>query len=870
MKKSLIILSLLLALLMVSCKCKHKWGNWQVESEKTCTTDHVEKRICEKCDEVETRIVEKKGHNLDNNYIITTEGHYAKCLDCNEFSNIEAHIEGEPSVNGTILCSKCSYLMDVGGRGFYKNLVSSFENNYMLKIDNLVIKVVPEFGSSTEINLSNIKCQFEMIDGKNVGYLIGEICIKIIENDLAVKTLNLNGRVICIDDMFYLIGDIDSPNIQASNSTGDYYLTGQIDELIFSDIINYPLSLDEFYQLLLDGKQVVDFFTEESVKEFIEIFFITSKKEDKYELEFTVQHIKEFFDNASEKTIKELINHYFGKYAFGDLLIDVEFLLDLKIDLVISELEKKLGVTIPELFSELDELARNMTGQENITFEQFIGFSIDLEELLTSEEFKSKTILQILSEEVDVTEKELLDKIISKIEEIGDSYVFDFFIQGDMKKEEIEKIINEIFEKLENSFSLKIITNENGISEKINIKLNFDTLVNGEIIFDSNLEKFNYDEIFTEVNEFFKEINFESFYTNNENQQILVEKDKKGNVTNITIKNIEHNYIYTVYEEKRVIFEDEIVESTYYFDIDSFKTEKMALLYCDDWCKFNLLGDFKVEEVNYIINYYYDTNYDNLLYTTESEHLFNDIQLTSFDFLLNLKTNEFVFEENDEETMHDLELIEVIEPTTDKCSDYYTYVYECKNCQKQFKEYEFIGHSEVFRYENEFLEENYCSKGVLVKAFCRKCDQLISKELIYNHQKYLTEYIIYSDEKCTLENNIHGIEVSECPCKTYVSYKIINLNNETYDIVDNQMVKMYYCNYCPYRIKKYETSISSDCSIVNHITLELYKGSTLINKVEITDIDYHHSFETKYRYVEESNMNEVEKYQECSRCGFEE
>ena len=76
------------------------------------------------------------------------------------------------------------------------------------------------------------------------------------------------------------------------------------------------------------------------------------------------------------------------------------------------------------------------------------------------------------------------------------------------------------------------------------------------------------------------------------------------------------------------------------------------------------------------------------------------------------------------------------------------------------------------------------------------------------------------------------------------------------------MVKMYYCNYCPYRIKKYETSISSDCSIVNHITLELYKGSTLINKVEITDIDYHHSFETKYRYVEESNMNEVEKYQE--------
>ena len=96
------------------------------------------------------------------------------------------------------------------------------------------------------------------------------------------------------------------------------------------------------------------------------------------------------------------------------MLIDVEFLLDLKIDLVISELEKKLGVTIPELFSELDELARNMTGQENITFEQFIGFSIDLEELLTSEEFKSKTILQILSEEVDVTEKELLDKIISK------------------------------------------------------------------------------------------------------------------------------------------------------------------------------------------------------------------------------------------------------------------------------------------------------------------------------------------------------------------------------------------------------------------------------------------------------------------------
>ena len=54
MKKSLIVLSLLLMFLMVSCKCKHDWGEWQAESEKSCETDYVEKRICTKCNEVQS------------------------------------------------------------------------------------------------------------------------------------------------------------------------------------------------------------------------------------------------------------------------------------------------------------------------------------------------------------------------------------------------------------------------------------------------------------------------------------------------------------------------------------------------------------------------------------------------------------------------------------------------------------------------------------------------------------------------------------------------------------------------------------------------------------------------------------------------
>ena len=109
MKKSLIVLSLLLLFVMTSCKCRRDWGEWKVSQEKTCETDLVESRKCNKCGILEEKVVELKGHNYSDSYFKRSNGHYQKCLDCGKVSEIEQHIKSNPSETGNIICTKCNY-----------------------------------------------------------------------------------------------------------------------------------------------------------------------------------------------------------------------------------------------------------------------------------------------------------------------------------------------------------------------------------------------------------------------------------------------------------------------------------------------------------------------------------------------------------------------------------------------------------------------------------------------------------------------------------------------------------------------------------------------------------------------------------------
>ena len=68
MKKTILIISLLAALLFILTACgggehTHEWGEWQTERDATCTRTGLDARVCE-CGEREEREVEKAAHSF--------------------------------------------------------------------------------------------------------------------------------------------------------------------------------------------------------------------------------------------------------------------------------------------------------------------------------------------------------------------------------------------------------------------------------------------------------------------------------------------------------------------------------------------------------------------------------------------------------------------------------------------------------------------------------------------------------------------------------------------------------------------------------------------------------------------------------------
>ena len=875
MKKSLIVLSLLLLFVMISCKCRHDWGEWKVSQEKTCETDLVESRKCNKCGIIEEKVVELKGHNYSDSYFKRSNGHYQKCLDCGKVSEIEQHIKSNPSETGNIICTKCNYLMEIGDLGFYQNIVYSLDEYFMLEIDNLIIKADSQLDGEFEICLDNIESYFEIVNGELIGYLTGDIKVLELQNQIVVKTIDINGDIIINETYIYIIGNVSTPNSVEEYFGGKYYLKAEIKELIYDEIKLEPEDLIKTYQSLIEARDIVEFLSEEELEKFFETFFIITKNEEKYELDFTYDYMKEFINHAFEKNIKDLINHYFGKYAFGDLLIDIELALDTKIGLLISKLESSFNITLEELFVELDNLSKEITGQEDVTFEEIIGISIDLEELLTSEEFTSKTIIQLIAEEENKTEKEMMDEIISGLEELGNLYLYQLLGYNDVDKESIKAEIDKVIELIENSFSLKLTTNEEGKLEKVNFDINLkiedrysNINVNGKVIFENNIKEIDYNKIISEIDEFFNNIDYDKLFVTDENQTISFEKDNNEKVTTVIISDKTYS---NTYSSDYILLSSDVRKNTYYFDLSLIEESKLAYFNCDNWVYVIFPGEFKVERARSTITYHYDEKGEIVNTTETAPTITYDIKI-NFQFAYNRVTNELIYENYDIGHLHEFTLKEIIEPNTNNCDDIITYVYECSDCFEQIREYELVGHSKVCRNEVEFLDGKDCSKGVIVKSYCKNCNELISETSSTRHEKYLVEYYSYTVSECKYDEKEHGVKISECACGKNKELYFINMHFSEYRVDENNKgYNAYYCHGCDFVVRIYSVMEENmeDCSTTYYNTYKLYNKDTFLVEFTKTNIVYDHNMSYKTRLAEGSKSctDGVENYWECRNCG---
>ena len=93
MRKKVLFISILvisLVCLLSSCEHEHNWSVWEIDVEKTCTTDGIQTRHCidSKCGEVESQTLYAKGHTYST----------GKCTYCGSWMPLNVTVPDAPLV----------------------------------------------------------------------------------------------------------------------------------------------------------------------------------------------------------------------------------------------------------------------------------------------------------------------------------------------------------------------------------------------------------------------------------------------------------------------------------------------------------------------------------------------------------------------------------------------------------------------------------------------------------------------------------------------------------------------------------------------------------------------------------------------------
>lgn len=77
-----VVLFLLLAMLLSSCDCIHKYSEWNTTKAAGCTVDGVREQVCSKCGKVESEVIPKTGHSFGEWIAEGSEGQSRTCAGC--------------------------------------------------------------------------------------------------------------------------------------------------------------------------------------------------------------------------------------------------------------------------------------------------------------------------------------------------------------------------------------------------------------------------------------------------------------------------------------------------------------------------------------------------------------------------------------------------------------------------------------------------------------------------------------------------------------------------------------------------------------------------------------------------------------------
>ena len=672
MKKNyLFILIITMSFFLLGCEGfgtnsdNHKWGEWTIVKEATCSEKGSKISVCKECGETKEAAISMVEHIYSDHFSKTENGHYRECIICSKYE-MEQHTPISANQHGRVRCSECNYLIEKGDISFYDNVESTFRNLYQLKMDELFLEVIDNYSEKQTLVIEDAVVAFDFADLTMI-YIKGNAIIEEAQFDYISETARYLVEILISGNEVYIKADIETPNTINGYMGGCHYIKANMDDLNIFEEIGLYLNVDQIKALLTNKEinEAVDVIINKIYSKFgytkgdviellINEFFNEENINEKTEFTLKFDYIMKIIDHINDKTIKELYENVFGKGKYDQLISRIGIILNMKVGVLLDTIDNKIGIEIDDLINLINVLKETLPD-----ISSSINDLKDILEYLKNKEFREKTVYELLTNySNDTSYSDVVEGIKEILIDLKDS------IPLALNDTEYN-LIKDMVKYLNESINVKLIADNSGLVEKITVNIDFDSKefeistglnINLKLNMELSKVKPNFDsqKLIDEVNAGVELLDFEQAILENGNIQIEDEL-----------------YTFEYSEEYKI---DNTYSDIYIFEITMDMSKAMAsylLSSCGNEVIYSIYVPIEVYRVNKTINK--DTNgvYLETTSSYEEEYIY---------FIYDTETKKlkisFDFSSSDE---HDFEKIS---QKLDETGTYMETYYECSKCHE--------------------------------------------------------------------------------------------------------------------------------------------------------------------------------------------
>ncbi len=916
--------------------CKHDGCNHQYKSdykpkadheyeahehEPTCYGKGYTRHQCKHCDEhYDDNYKNKKAHEYEEVVVeptCTTKGytmHVCKDENCKDSYKNNYKSEKGHKYGADFLCEECKAehpAVNHGTKGFYitmRDSVMRAERTFFT-VENFTFSQIRETGGAVsfigEANFEVLKLTFAFDED---GYLVGHG-----EMRMTMETFDYSGNEVTdSDDGAYEFKVIFEggkmyafATQEMDGDSEDIYIVMSQDymqEEIGAPLIALRSAYLELYsdnarKIIAAAMGITDKDIDEALGAITEFLFVKSETGAGYTFTLDADQIYNVVEQLSKKSVKELIETFFGKDQFDEIFEGIDELLDM----TLGELEKKLGdrlsaagYKIDDLYNLVNETAALILAEVNSTAD------FNLKDVVA--EYSDVVIGEMLAETMDTSVKNLKN-VISEVKELCETRSLVSIIlemSGEARnEEEAEQLIDSLLETIDSYLeyigetSIKLTTDRQGNASMLTLKLDIeiDTLGNSindgvqrknTIILKGNgTIKFNdsYDMTFgdlrDEIHEIFEDLKFEDGLkieaANNGISYVVYRKDNAMLIVpDVKLLSISGaDYVEALGKEAidGIEYNKYTVMWRYWYDDSLGYHSWNECYYQEDFYGMQMsgtCGDWKHYGINAEYGYTYYTVWamsdgtivrSELDWETTKDNLWHS---STFSFWYNDTTKEY-----SKVTPHDYQLLDSYE--TDECEKTSWWKYECSICGDVYIQEDRNWHEE---YRTCVLVEGAtsCEDGWQYVYKCYNCDyEEVEKDVQNYHNGNYTYYqvdttcgevrIEYYSCACGYHHNTYFYLHGDCNFEeVYVETKF----DENGFPISNPN-RTYKCTECGAVIVLTVETSEEGCQAIGSIKIT-YNNTVIIEK------SYTVANHENYTYNEETVDGYLVRTKVCDKC----